>query len=371
MRTCRTSCSSGESCVKNFDDGQYVCCPGGSVKGQFCCETVNEAGDCCDDDGNCCPPEKPLIDGQGRCHDCDETTRFTGITKEACHRCANREFYTAYRDFCAIPCPAETPIMGSPGCYTCDEDISWGSSWYTKESDLNQICRSCPGRTVTHEVVNHCRKCEIDDKSFPVKNKADCDKCPGRIYFGTGYGYYCAWPCKNPADIMSRVGKCYACDVPETIDTRGIQPDGKLMHRDVGECQKCWGKRFLGAQNPYEGDPEKGDPNWSTVCYHCDSDIQYVYLGSYAGSDYPAMCEACGNRRSFNHYCAKYCEGEKIWDSKGQCHTCDEEADFNVQGVPENKCACPGERYLDGNMCKKCPEDLSTLTPEQQAQCGG
>ena len=82
------------------------------------------------------------------------------------------------------------------------------------------------------------------------------------------------------------------------------------------------------------------------------------------------MCEACGNRRSFNHYCAKYCEDGKIWDSRGECHTCDEEADFNVQGVPENKCACPGVRYLDGNMCKKCPEDLSTLTPEQQTQCG-
>ena len=61
----------------------------------------------------------------------------------------------------------------------------------------------------------------------------------------------------------------------------------------------------------------------------------------------------------------------KIWDNVGQCHTCDEEEDFNVQGVPENKCACPGVRYLDGDICKKCPEDVSALTPEQQTQCGG
>ncbi len=286
--TCQTSCSSGESCVKNFDDGQYVCCPGGKVVGNSCCEHPGENGTCCDENSKyCCPPDKPLY-AQGKCYDCEEQFVIFGVDT------ANTETRNKYV----------------------------------------QICNRCQDRWVS-----------------------------------SYHNFRCYKPCPE-GEIIDYTGTCHTCDDSSFFRLDGTDPSWYLS---AEECFKCPGVRFAGS-----GDYGQWS-NYGTGCYNCYDPEQSVEFGTYGTPSYTGgsrkhqnACDACPNRRSINDlYCAKYCEDGKVWDNVGQCHACDEEADFNVQGVPENKCACPGVRYLDGNMCKKCPEDLSALTPEQQAQCGG
>ncbi len=362
--TCWTSCSSGESCVKNFDDGQYVCCPGESVKGRFCCETVNEAGDCCDADGNCCPPEKPLIDSQGRCHDCDETTQNIAMGyghhdwgRQRCAVCDNRTFVataTNTNSFCSLPCPEGLIFADNGTCVSCFDEKDFSAP--------QEECFKCPNRFIAVNWTSNaygCYRCDYpsahtgfyEDTEASI---ATCEKnCPNRTLIRSEVSSVCALNCPTADQGLDQSGQCHTCDEEsEYFDVWGIWDS----------CYQCEGVRFIGDHM-----------NRAGRCFRCDSPQQSIFL-SYVGKDEAVLdsCRACPNRVVINgSYCAKYCENGKIWDSRGECHTCDEEADFNVQGVPENKCACPGVRYLDGNTCKKCPEDVSALTPEQQTQCGG
>ena len=285
---CQTTCATGETCAKDFDNGQYVCCGEEKIINGTCCQNPGENGTCCDENSKyCCPPDKPLY-AKGKCYDCDE----------------------------------QTVVFG------------WDTNNTETRNKYVQICSRCQNRWVSSH-----------------------------------HNFRCYKPCPE-GELIDYTGACHTCEDPSFFRLDGTDPSWYLS---ASECFKCPGVRFAGSGN------YGTTSNWGTGCYDCDDPEQSVHFGTYGTPSYLGgkrqhqdACDACPNRRSINDtYCAKYCENDQIWDTVGQCHSCDEEEEFSVKGVPENKCACPGIRYLDGNICKKCPEDISALTSDQQAQCTG
>ncbi len=371
---CESSCPTGEVCAKEFETGAYGCHPVEGLVDNTHCDYPNPNGDgtCCDANGeNCCPPSKPLVDKNGKCYSCEDSTRkITVNTEEMCQKCSNR-IYTSSQwnpNLCNLPCPDGQKMNMDGGCHTCDETGYWLLGWNRDNfaSILKEQCLTCSNRTVAGSSVYECIPCE-GQQSFKVSAKEACDRCPGRIYFGTGYGYYCAWPC---AELMDRYGECRTCEESsEMFDVRGIAGSSSIS---FSKACNCLGIRFVGTSNP-----TGGSDNWAAGCWRCDSDIQSIYFGTYGtpgyrgDNDYDGPCNQCPNRKTINsQYCAKYCTDKKVWDNVGACHECSEPDDFNVKGVPAAyKCNCPGVRYLDGDTCKKCPDDTSGLTEAQKVQC--
>ena len=186
--TCRTSCSSGESCVKNFDDGQYVCCPGGKVVGNSCCEHPGENGTCCDENSKyCCPPDKPIYTFLGGCRACEdmETPGFYnnlvgggGTTNPVglCKRCPNRVLIE--NAYCVIPRCLDGQFMTRDGsCYNCSDitRIYVGGAW-------DYGAKDCPQR-IWDAGFNVSTHCDYEsDAIFLDRNRDECNKCKGRYY---------------------------------------------------------------------------------------------------------------------------------------------------------------------------------------------
>ena len=313
-----------------------------------------------DADGNCCPPDKPLIDADGKCWACEDEQHpavrmeWNGANEvsqtaiDRCAKCDNRKLMVAVKGWthCSIPCP-EGQIWGTDGkCHDCDEPDLFDAP--------HSECFKCPNRFVGNTIncdcgCYHCSDTRSIKHSYfsTPETYATCQKCPGRIQVDGN----CTWPCPTDKPVMSSKGECHTCD--EAVSSIPIAQD------TWEECLKCDGIRFIA-----------DTVNWPNSCRRCDDEAQSIKAGGTWRPEWMFLtCNGCPNRRLVNAYCAKPCTDGKIWDNVGQCHTCDEEADFNVQGVPENKCACPGVQYLDGDICKKCPEDLSALTPEQKVAC--
>ena len=324
---CQTTCGSGESCVKDFNDGQYVCCPSEKLVGNSCCAYPGENGTCCDENSeNCCPPDKPLIDQNGKCWACDEEqaipiTWWTEPKKEICDRCTNRVYMRgSWRShLCALKCPDEMPLMDSRGgCHACDE-----STEMINVHGIVDSCYKCPGIRFLGEGdtnwANGCWRCDTDTQSirFGVtvskdKQKEGCDACQNRITSIGGRGY-CAKPCVS--GDMDNFGQCHDCSDPDGYEVYGL---------------------------PQE--------------YTCTCSNRFVIKGSANATP----------------YCARYCDDKKQFlDSTGKCHTCDDPTEsIVVFGIPDQCQICAGTRYLDRNYyCKSCPEDISSLTPAQQEQC--
>ena len=380
--TCVSTCGSGESCVKNFDDGQYVCCPSGKLVGNSCCEHPGSDGTCCDENSEyCCPPDKPLygyIDH--KCYSCDAGPIAVGYVndnrEEICNRCSNRIYINAVwmHQYCVLPCPDDKPLMDSTGnCYTCEDNSITVNVNGTQETCLkcsNRFLADPNGYQTPGGGWNHgCWRCDVaEPQSIWLGYHDTYDSCRNNCSERIQVNAYCAKPCADGL-AMDNVGECRSCEDSEVMfNVAGV---AGAANTDGG-CN-CPGVRFPGTL-----DAGGGSNSLATGCWRCDSEIQSIYFGTwgcpeYRGSiDYDTPCNQCPNRKTINsRYCAKYCTDGKIWDTKGQCHSCDEMDDFSVKGVPENKCACPGVRYLDGDICKKCPADISSLTPTQQAQCGG
>ena len=275
---------------------------------------------------------------------------------DRCNKCDNRLLMASLqgKTHCAIPCP-EGEFRDSNGkCLSC----SFEGTAVSAQSE----CKRCSNRFIGNwgGIPQGCYRCDYQSVNFGVWATdsifALCEKnCPNRTLIQSAASAFCALNCPATDQVLDQQGQCHTCDEEsEYFDVRGI----------LDSCYQCEGIRFIGDAG-----------NIASRCFRCDSPQQSIFLSwEWTGKneDTIGTCRACPNRVVINgSYCAKYCENGKIWDNKGECHTCDEEADFNVQGVPENKCACPGVRYLDGNTCKKCPEDVSALTPEQQVQCDG
>ncbi len=67
----KLSCSRDEHFVRHFSDGVRTCCPNTHIFNGYCCTEI-QGGKCCNEAGNCCPTQRPLLDSFGKCHSCAE-----------------------------------------------------------------------------------------------------------------------------------------------------------------------------------------------------------------------------------------------------------------------------------------------------------
>ena len=185
---CQTTCATGETCAKDFDNGQYVCCGEEKIINGTCCQNPGENGTCCDENSKyCCPPDKPLYTFLGGCRSCEDMEEpgfynnlvgggATDNPVGLCQRCPNRVLIE--HGYCVIPRCTTGQFMDRYGaCHNC-EDITriyvGGAGAYG--------AKECPQRI--HDAgFNYSTHCNYDlDVIFLDRNPEECAKCKGRYY---------------------------------------------------------------------------------------------------------------------------------------------------------------------------------------------
>ncbi|MBR4932122.1 MAG: hypothetical protein IKZ02_03755, partial [Alphaproteobacteria bacterium] len=117
---CVSDCFSDEECVKDYGDlSKMICCNKNLIRNGYCCASITEDGQCCDETGQCCPDDKPIMMNNGTCQSCNTTGLLkTHEMKTQCQSiCPNRIVYKGSysSDYCNLPCGvAGTPTADKP-----------------------------------------------------------------------------------------------------------------------------------------------------------------------------------------------------------------------------------------------------------------
>ena len=93
----------------------------------------------------------------------------------------------------------------------------------------------------------------------------------------------------------------------------------------------------------------------NSMCMNCETTTQ-TFRTHY--------CSQCANRIEIANgkypYCALPCDPGKtlyvdtVLKEYGICADCSVDEDLDMTGVPEGyRCTCPGQRYIEENLCKK------------------
>ena len=324
---CKSYCENEETCVLNYSDPKrFVCCnPANTINGLCCVNQVSD-GECCDENLNCCPTEKPLRDKDGNCYTCDEASAVrVDDNPDSCYACPNRVLRIAGygAKYCALPCGVKgtenenKPLLDIFGkCHACNEEIN-----------------------------------------FVVMNSADCNQCSGRFAtprFDGGYWCsICGVAGTKYADmpLLHYQGRntCYACDTSDTVAQYSI--GSEYM------CKKVCPQRLVNGANCLPGCPsdkplKSAEDN---QCYDCNYTGK-VLTSSVSGGECATVCT---NRQAVIGYCQlKECPADKpLLDYFGACHSCDEEINFVVKNTSDcNKCSdrFTTPRFDGGYWCSIC-----------------
>ena len=306
---CETDCTDADKCVQDYSEPEWMmCCRPSNIVGSYCCASVAENGECCDWDGNCCPPDKPLRGTDGKCYSCDDKAKVdVKNMKKNCNVCPNRF------------------VQGNVCVSKCDKG-------YFMDKDGN--CRSCKSTTAysVHGVESYC------------------DACPNRFVDNAALGNYCYLKCDSVENgtaglkLNGEYGPCYSCETSTSVNVNG---------NNKGRCTKLCPNRVLSGAQCRLGCSDPNTPlliDEKGTCKACD------YPGKVAVSALTDSCSTlCPNRAEKNGYCVlKTCEKGYFMDKDGSCHDCYTETAQPVQGVESNCDACPN-RFVDnaapGNYC--------------------
>lgn len=313
---CENACTEGQTCAREFETPgtPKECYPTDHIVDGVYCAYPDGNGNCCDNKGqNCCPPDKPIMGKNGMCYGCDENViievqKATGIKN--CGRCDNRNYRDAkYNNIgWCLPneCPTDKPVM-----------------------DVKGVCHACEERAQMK-----------------------------------------AWTRSDTGDLSS----CETCTENGILDNLFCTPCPNGMTNENGVCM-CPSGQMVGHVSKMSGD------RWSQLqCYSCGTDNLNTII--FWRSNTNACQEQCPDRTTVlvNEQSSGYaysfcalttCPDGYMHDKWGTCKSCTQSADINFQPSSlTNSCSeCGGMRYTDGNNCKRCPADISSLTLEQQAEC--
>ncbi len=146
------------------------------------CKSKNEQGECCDANGLCCPPDKPLIDSSGKCTSCYGAQTINVKDYEyTCDRCSNRDLVN--NTWCSLECPDGTYRTIYGGCISCDTVTQ-----QTVEDTPENIAKilACPNMVLGYQystlIATHC---DSTTQTATVKDyEYTCDRCSNRELVG-------------------------------------------------------------------------------------------------------------------------------------------------------------------------------------------
>jgi len=222
---CVSSCGPREQCVKDSDNPhQLKCCPDDKVLGGLCCSSIVN-GECCTTMGQCCSPDTPLWDTTGLCHSCTEDTLIT--------------VENAY--LCGAICENRTVMSGKYCTLKCNE---------------NEF----------KDIDGKCRKCTDAGNYYTFATKAECDKCPERV-FGYVFNDKCMLKCgtlgtyTEDKPLYNSNGICFSCNTRSVVS---------VDWGDKSRCETICPNRTLDGNNCIFRECSAGMFSGNDqVCYDC------------------------------------------------------------------------------------------------------
>ena len=338
---CETNCLDNEKCVKDYSEPEWmICCRPSNIVGSYCCASVTEDGKCCDWDGNCCPPDKPLRDTDGKCYSCDDPKAITVSRTDICTSMCPKRFINDERYKKCILCGVKgTDVENKPlynyggTCYSCDYEKGFAMGidiphiWHLcsdlcdgKRKTVGEYCYpACSGDTPLMGTDGKCYSCNDETHTIKIESLTDtCEKlCPNR----KTEGEYCKITCSTEKPLQDASGKCWSCDDVSIITVA-----------DTSSCSRICPKRFINDERykkcilcGVEGTDLADKPlyNYGGNCYSCDYE-----KGFAMGIDIPHIWHLCsdlcdGNRYNIGEYCYPKCPDDTpITGTDGVCQDC-------------------------------------------------
>lgn len=275
---------------------------------------------------------------------CDDTTACLGCQTCIDGRCVDTDEKCTSNQICekgTCTCPPNYFKDNTGKCRSCDEVISI----YVDQSDANiQKVLSCPKMTYAKRtgIAAHCN---VSSQTLALWDSAEtCSKCDNRSLASE---VNCSLEC--PADqFRDNSGNCHSCDEVATIAI------------DTSEANK---QRILNCP--------KMVLSRTGLASHCNVTAQTLPVWSY-----PQTCAKCDNRVLISEVnCSLPCPDGQFWDSNGQCHSCDEVAQFNVSisAVNIQKILdCPKMVLSSSGVASHCDVEIESVPvgyPETCNKC--
>lgn len=187
---CITTCTKGTSCSRDINTGAETCCTYDRILNGYCCNKINEDGQCCDQNDICCPKDKPVVGRYGECVSCDGDGRINLNDPQMCARCANRvlgyQFGAGY--WCGKPCKNGEIIDYAGNCHTCDErqmyKVVKTGAIHPNIIGAEALALACPKTLLRYWGDNDItvRHCDAPDQAIYVYGYEDrCNKCDNRV----------------------------------------------------------------------------------------------------------------------------------------------------------------------------------------------
>ena len=319
---CESYCLDSQTCKKDYDDPRWmVCCDKDYIMGDFCCASITADGQCCNREGTCCPPEKPLQDKDGNCHSCDEINGVdVGEYTGNCATCPKRYLGGGHngRNYCTLCGVEGTPVEDKPLFY-----------------DANGICKSCDVQSVVNQAG--------------VYDNYLCEKvCPDRELVYEGSWARCSVKCDTTTPLRANTYTCLPCDTPDAVSTRYFKEECATL------CPNREEKNGYCILKTCPSDKPLKDKNGE--CYSC-SEITGVNVGNY-----PEYCDVCPERHletvSGVNYCTLPCglknsayENKPLVDKEGNCHACNE---LNADTISTYLSVCSNQFTTTGYTNRTC-----------------
>lgn len=309
-----------------------------------------------------CPKETPLKGTDNKCYACDDPNPVNSDGMLCPEICPNRVYNGYYDRKCSLPCGegvyADKPLTDGNGfCHACDEPEM------INVSNVNPGCEVCPNRQLEGMWCtlscpkdkplrgddNQCYAC--DEKNPVGANGLPCSEiCSNRVSNGF-YDRICSLPCGQgllkDKPLTDNKGFCHACDEPEMVNVSNVLHNG---------CEVCPNRDIAGSMCVLPcplAAPLKGKDN---KCYACDNPNPVNMDGT---SD--DCTKACPNR-VLNGWHDRMCSfalcGQGIFkdkpltDAQGICYSCDEKQEVNITNVTHQGCEmCTNRKILDEFKC--------------------
>lgn len=284
------------------------------------------------------------VDDSGKPTLCDGTNSCTGCQSCIDGRCMDIDENCSGNQICEqgiCACPSNQFQDSTGKCHDCNEVISV----LVDKSDANvQRVLNCPKMTYSKR-TGTAAHCNVSAQTLALWDSAEtCSKCDNRSLASE---VNCSLEC--PAgQFRDNSGNCHSCDEVATIAI------------DTSEANK---QRILNCP--------KMVLSRTGLASHCNVATQTLPVWSYSQT-----CSKCDNRVLISEVqCSLVCPDGQFWDTNGQCHSCDEVAQLNVNTSAANiqkVLNCPKMVLSSSGVASHCDVDIASVPvgyPETCTKC--